>query len=333
LIIDCHAHVNAPKELYVYKNNLVSSHGAHGYNTPPISDELLAESTAQNIKLMDSVGTDVQFISPRPFQMMHAAKPAALVQHWTRVVNDTIHRVVTSRPDRLQGVCAMPQAMETDPKEWLPELDRCINELGFVGTLINPDPSEGMNGTPPMGDKYWYPVYEKMCDMDIPALVHSSGCCNGRESYSNHFITEESISILSLLNSEVFIDFPDLKIVIGHGGGSIPYQVGRWRAERLHPLFNKSVPLNESFDESLHRLNFDTCIHAKESLELLFSVCGAENCLFGTEKPGSGSAPNPETGRDFDDIKPLIEEISTLSKIQRDGIFEGNTRGLYNRFK
>ena len=332
MIIDCHAHVNAPNELYIYKNNLMSSHGAHGYNAPSISDERLAEATARNIELMDSVGTDVQFISPRPFQMMHAAKPIALVQHWTELVNNTIHRIVTSQPNRLQGVCAMPQAMGTEPKDWVSELDRCINELGFVGTLINPDPSEGLNGTPPMGDEYWYPVYEKMCELDVPALVHSSSCCNGRESYSNHFITEETIAILSLLNSSVFVDFPNLKIVIGHGGGSIPYQVGRWRAERLHPMFNKAVPLKESFDDSLRRLNFDTCIHAKESLELLLNVCGSENCLFGTEKPGSGSAPDPTTGRDFDDIKPIIEGISSLDEAQRSSIFEGNARSLYNRF-
>ena len=95
---------------------------------------------------------------------------------------------------------------------------------------------------------------------DVPALIHSSACRNGREDYSSHFITEESIAVLGLLRSAVFVDFPKLKLVISHGGGSVPYQVGRWIAESVHPLFSKNRPLQEHFIDSMKRLYYDSCI-------------------------------------------------------------------------
>ncbi|MDP6427952.1 MAG: amidohydrolase family protein [Rhodospirillales bacterium] len=333
MIIDCHAHVVAPMDLYAYKGNLIANAGATGYNPPKIADEKIAASTENNVKIQESVGTDVQFISPRPFQMMHSQKPAKIVQYYTWATNDVIARVCETRPDRFRGVGSMPQAPGTEPKDWLAEIDRCVGELGFVGLLLNPDPSEGWNTTPALGDAYWYPVYEKMCELDIPALIHSSSCCNERESYSGHFITEESIATLSLLASRVFLDFPDLKIIVGHGGGSVPYQMGRWEAERGLPTYANNQELKETFSESLKRLYYDTCIHYKPSLELLFGLVGADRCLFGTEKPGSGSAFNEATGRDWDDIKTTIEEIDFLSQAERDAILGGNAEKLYPRFK
>lgn len=333
MIIDCHAHVLAPEALYAYKGGLVANAGATGYNAPRISDEALNTTTQNNIKIMDGVGTDVQFISPRPFQMMHSARPGKIVKYFTWAVNDTIARVCQMEPKRFRGVGSMPQAPGTEPKDWLDEIDRMVNELGFVGLLLNPDPSEGWNTTPALGDEYWYPVYEKMCEYDLPALIHSSSCCNERESYSGHFITEESIAILSLLSSRVLLDFPDLKIIVGHGGGSVPYQMGRWEAERGLPAYSSNQELKETFTASLKRLYYDTCLHYKPSLELLFGLVGPDRCLFGTEKPGSGSAKNASTGRDWDDLKTTIEEIESLTQADRDKILSGNALELFTRFK
>ena len=73
----------------------------------------------------------------------------------------------------------------------------------------------------------------------------------------------------------------------------MPYQVGRWRAERLHPVMAKNLPLKESFDESLKRLYYDTVIHSKDSLAMLIKLVGSDRVVFGTENPGSGTALNP----------------------------------------
>jgi len=195
-----------------------------------------------------------------------------------------------------------------------------------VGCLLNPDPTEG-DGTPPpgLGDPFWYPLYEKLCELDVPALIHSASSCQPRESYTLKFINEESIAVIALLESKVFDEFPKLKIMVSHGGGAIPYHMGRfraWHARRKRP---------GTFDALMKKLWYDTCNYSEEGLEFLFKVIGPERCLFGTERPGTGSAPNPDWGRDYDDLKPVIEAIGWLSATDRKGIFEDNARALYHR--
>ncbi len=176
-----------------------------------------------------------------------------------------------------------------------------------------------------MGDEYWYPLYEKMVELNVAGLVHPASCRNPRESFHNHFITEESIAILSLAHSKVFEDFPKLKLVICHGGGSIPYQVGRWRSQLRGP--NNT----ETFDEHLKQLYFDTALYNTESLELLFKIVGPDRCLFGTERPGAGSKINPRTGKWYDDVRPLIEGLSFLTAGDKEKIFQKNAEEVFGR--
>jgi 4-oxalmesaconate hydratase len=307
----------------------MAARGAHGYAPKRFSDEFVRDhpDTKRNLRIMDSVGTDVQFLSPRPFQLMHAEKPWKMVESWAIANHDYIAQQVRAYPDRFQGVCGPPQAAGEPVRFGLPELERCVKELGFIGTLIDADPGEGDNSTPTLADEYWYPLWEKMVELDIPGLIHSTGCKHGRETYSQHFISEESLAVLSLINSRVLLDFPKLKIIVAHGGGSIPYQIGRWQAD--YAL--KGGGAVEEFNRRLKMLYFDTCLHAKRSLEMLIHVAGADNVLFGTENPGSGSAANPETGKSFDDIKPLIDSIEWLQQDDRRKIFEENARRLFPR--
>lgn len=329
LIIDAHAHLVAPPELYAYKAGLLASRGNMGKGTPGIDDELLDEYACRNIELMDSVGTDMQLLSARPFQLMTSETPARIVHHWVETNNETIHRQVAMHPTRFRGIANLPHAAGEPLSSVFDELDRCVNDFGFVGVLLNPDPEEGGLGTPPLGNEYWYPLYERLVALGVPAHVHSAGCNNGRESYSNHFITEESIAVLSLLESRVFLDFPDLKVVVSHGGGSVPYQVGRWQAARQHPKIGALAVLDEPFEDSLRRLYFDTVLHHPPALRLLIDLVGADRCVFGTEKPGSGSSTDPRTGRHFDDLKPVIESFEWLSEADRRKIFEDNARQLF----
>ena len=329
MVIDVHAHVCASPELYQWKSVQMSARGAHGFSPKKFTDEYVRDhaDTRRNLRIMDSVGTDVQFLSPRPFQLMHAEKPLKMVESWAVANHDYIAQQVKAYPNRFRGVCAPPQAPGEPVARGFAELDRCVKELGFVGLLIDTDPGEGDNSTPTLGDEYWYPLWEKMVESDLPGLIHSSGCKHGRESYSQHFITEESLAVLSLVNSRVFDDFPKLKIIVAHGGGSIPYQIGRWQADYVMKQGGEVA----EFDRRLKQLYFDTCLHARKSLEMLISLVGSTNVLFGTENPGSGSAANPATGKSFDDIKPLIDSIDSLSEQDRRNIFEENARRLFTR--
>jgi predicted TIM-barrel fold metal-dependent hydrolase len=329
MIIDAHAHLVAPDGLYAYRANLIANGGYH-FGKPKITDEALAACAQLNVDALDEVGTDVQLLSPRPYQQGHSMTPASLVEPWIAAWNDTIARTVQMHPTRFAGVAGLPILPGEPVERAFGELDRAINELGFVGVIVNPDPYEGTGNAPTLNEPYWYPLYEKLIELDVPMQIHSAGCYSGRESYSEHFITEESIAILSLLRSDVFERYPELNIMISHGGGSVPYQIGRWQAERLLPLLGGSAD-SERFETSLKRFWFDSVLHSPPSLELLLKIVGPERVVFGTERPGSGSAMNPDTGHHFDDLKPVIDKIDFLSDADRRAIYVDNARTLFPR--
>ncbi len=348
MVIDAHAHLVAPPALYAYRSLLIVSGGQHGASLVEIKDEELKKSADSNVALMDEVGTDIQCLSPRPFMQIHRGRLSDS-KLWARSNNELIARTIAFHPTRFRGVAALPQCSGHKIETVFDEIDYCVEKLGFVGILLNPDPGEGIDQTPPLGDPYWYPLYEKCVAMDLAIHVHSGGC-QGRETYDEHFITEESLAITSIARSDVFDRFPNLKIMISHGGGSIPYQVGRWQSNRVMQikkdmgksgfsfqekgseegakLVGKSVK-SELFEETLKRFYFDTCIHYKPSLELLFGLVGADRCLFGTERPGSGSGVDPKTNRPYDDLKPVIESIAWLSDAEKKMIFEENAKKFF----
>lgn len=331
MVIDVHGHVVAPPELYAYQASLLASRGAHGRGALHISDERLVNAVwgsrmgepATHVQLLDEVGTDVQFISPRPFHAMHSVQPERIVHWYTEAANDIIARLCNLFPGRFRGIAGLPQCAGVSPRNTLEELERCVRELGFIGCMINPDPYEGAGTPPGLGDEYWYPLYEKLVELDVPALIHSASCVSPRESYSLHFINEETIAVLSLLNSNVFKDFPTLKIIISHAGGAVPYQIGRFMAGRYRN------PKAEPFETSIRRLYFDTCLYTKDSLELLFKTVGVDRCLFGTENPGTASVINPNTGDYMDNTRPLIERIEWLSEEDKHKIFHENAERLF----
>jgi 4-oxalmesaconate hydratase len=255
---------------------------------------------------------------------MHSEKPDRIARWYAEANNDLVYRHCQAYPEVFRGVAALPQSAGVSPKNCLDELERCVKELGFVGCLLNPDPGEGDHQTPLLHDEWWYPLYEKLVELDVPALLHTAGSKNPRYSYSLNFIIEESIAVSSLLSPEshVFEDFPTLKIIVPHGGGSTPYQMGRWR---VHAYNQKEEP----YEEAIRKLYFDTCLYTKEAIELLVKTVGSDRVMFGTEKPGSGSAVDPKTGRWMDDLKPTIEEIEFLSDQDKKNIFEDNTHKLY----
>lgn len=323
MIIDIHGHTVAPPEVYQFQANLLASRGYPFDKYPQLSDELIEKYLQKSVNLLKSVGTDLQLISPRPFHAMHSIQPAGIVHKWTTFVNDIIARQVKLHPECFRGVAGLPQSPGADIRDCIPELKRSIQELGFVGVQLNPDPMEGNFPTPPgLGDEYWYPLYEALVELDVPVLVHSASCCSPRESYTLHFINEESIAIMSLLDSNVFNDFPNLKVVISHTGGAIPFHMGRFRAWRHRTG-------GEDFDAAIKKLYFDTVNYSKDSLELAFKVLGTDNMMFGTENPGTGSVVDPKTGRTFDDLKPVIDSIEFLSAEDRKKIYEDNAKRLY----
>jgi predicted TIM-barrel fold metal-dependent hydrolase len=264
---------------------------------------------------------------------MHHEQPWGIVNSYIQACNNLIAQQVKLYPAKFKGVAGIPQSPGAPIEGCLPELERCVKELGFVGLLINPDPgARGDDSTPGMGDEYWYPLYQKMVELDVPGMIHSSTCLSSRLNYTLHFINEESIAVVSLINSKVFEHFPKLKIVVAHGGGAIPYHMGRFMAGRYQSrrdMARKAVSPEQYFENVAKKLHYDTCLYTPEALELLFKVIGPANCCFGTEAPGAGSSVNPHTGKAMDDLRPIIEGFDWLSDGEKKGIFELNARKLY----
>ncbi|HEY3060438.1 MAG TPA: amidohydrolase family protein [Chloroflexota bacterium] len=329
MIIDIHGHTNAPPSLYAYKSGLLASRGAHGKGNPGITEEAMSNAVKNHLaNNLDKVGTDVQFLSPRPFQLMHSEKPEKIVQWWVQANNDAIATSVKLAPTRYRGVAGLPQCAGVPISNTFEEIDRCM-EMGFVGIMINPDPYEG-SGTPSpgLGDEYWYPLFEKMVALDIPALIHSASCKDPWDTYSNYFITTETRTIISMVASQTFKAFPGLKIIVSHGGGAVPYQIGRYRA-----FFGRHFEGSGGFDAELKKFYFDSVLYNPEAIELLVRTVGSDRCMFGTENPGTGSYKDPSTGLMLDDLKPVIEGISTLTTADKQNIFEDVPKKVFPRFK
>ncbi len=334
MIIDCHGHVSAPPALWAYKSLLLSHRGSHGrgpgvrYSDDDITAALNAKEIGpkSHFGAMSEYGTDMQLISPRPFQMMHSQKPAKLVHWFTEETNNLIARHVKMFPDKFRGVAGLPQAAGEPVEAAIPELER-THKMGFVGCLLNPDPYENSGQEPPgLGERYWYPLYEKLCALDTPAHIHATGSHSERTPYTLHFINEESVAVYNLLMSDVFKDFPTLKIVVSHGGGAMPYQVGRFDAGTLRPDRGGGM----RFRDRLRWLYYDTVLYTPLALELLIKTVGADRCLFGSECPGVGSSVDPETGETLDNLKPVFEKFAWLSEKDRQAIFSENAKRVFN---
>jgi predicted TIM-barrel fold metal-dependent hydrolase len=331
MVIDCHAHVSAPQQLWAYRALLLANRGVDGPKHVQISDDEIRQALEVpeigikgHLALLNDHGIDLQLISPRPFHLMHSEKPEKIIHWFLAEEHDFIHRQVSIFPNRFKGVAALPQCAGEPIDHVLPELERCIMELSFSGCLLNPDPYEnsGLGAAPSLGERYWYPLWEKLCELDVPAVIHATTSRSPRCGYSIHMINEENIAILNLLDSSVFDDFPTLKIVIPHGGGAIPYQLGRFDADSIRKAKGR-------YRERLRKLYFDTVLYTKESVEFLIKTVGADRCLFGTECPGVGAVRDPDTGKQMDDLLPWFDGFNFLSSAEKRSILGENAKKVF----
>ena len=331
MIIDCHGHyTTAPGALQKFRDAQIDALKS-GIDAPmsaqgAISDDQIRDSLeGAQLKLQRERGTDLTIFSPRASAMAHHVGNETTSLRWTRACNDLIHRVCTLYPQNFIGVCQLPQSPGVPPVNSAAELERCVTELGFVGCNLNPDPSGGHWTSPPLTDRHWYPLYEKMAQLEVPAMVHVSSSCNPNfHATGAHYINADTTAFMQFLSSDLFKDFPTLKFIIPHGGGAVPYHWGRYRGLAQDM---KRPPLK---DYLLENVFFDTCVYHLPGIELLLKVIPPDNILFGSEMVGAVRGVDPETGRYFDDTKCYLDALS-LSDSDRHKIFEGNARRVFPR--
>jgi 4-oxalmesaconate hydratase len=332
MIIDCHGHyTTAPKPLRDWRQRQIDSlkDSALAPKSPPvISDDEIRESLeSAQLKSMRDRGVDFTIFSPIAGQMGHHIGNRATSETWSTICNELIHRVCKLYPDKFVGVCQLPQSPGVPAANCIPELERCVKEYGFIGCNLNPAPSGGYWTDPPLTDKWWYPLYEKMVELDVPAMVHVSGSCNPNFHHTGaHYINGDTTAFMQFLTSDLFKDFPKLKFIIPHGGGAVPFHWGRYQGLAQDM---KRPPLKELLLENVF---FDTCVYHRPGIELLLKVIPADNILFAQEIYGAVKGVNPETGFNFDDTKRYIDSIEWLEPGDREKIFHGNVRRVYSRY-
>ena len=333
MIIDCHGHYTTePRALTDFRKRQIAEL-VDPYRPPlapdfQVSDDDIRETIETNqLRVQKERGVDLTIFSPRAGGMAHHIGNEATSRDWTRACNDMIHRVCTLFPESFVGVCQLPQSPGVSPANCIPELRRCVEELGFVGCNVNPDPSDGNWTGPPLTDRHWYPLYESMVELDVPAMVHVSTSCNPNFHHTGaHYINGDTTAFMQFVLSDLFRDFPQLRFIIPHGGGAVPYHWGRYRglAQDL-----ERPPLTEL----MKNVFFDTCVYHQPGVELLLKVVPTDNVLFASEIIGAVKGIDPETGFHYDDTKRYINAIDWVSPEQREKIFSGNALRVYPRLR
>ena len=332
MIIDIHGHyTTAPKALEAWRNAQIA-----GIKDPAlkpraadlkISDDEIRETIEANqLAKMRERGSDLTIFSPRASFMAHHIGDFEVSSTWAAICNELCYRVSTLFPDSFIPAAMLPQSPGVDPVSCIPELVKCVEQFGNVALNLNPDPSGGHWTSPPLTDRHWYPIYEKMVEYDIPAMVHVSTSCNACfHTTGAHYINADTTAVMQLIQGDLFKDFPTLKFIVPHGGGAAPYHWGRYRGlaqELKKPLLA---------DHLLNNVFFDTCVYHQPGIDLLTRVIPVKNILFASEMIGAVRGIDPETGFNFDDTKRYIEASTQLSAAEKHAIYEGNARRVYPR--
>ena len=334
MIVDCHGHyTTAPAPLGEYREAQQRAlahdpHHAGAKGTVVVGDDdIRASLDDAQLRLQRERGTDLTLFSPRASWMGHHIGNASTSRHWTEHCNELIRRVCDLYPHNFVPVCQLPQSPGAPIGPSVHELRRCVDEMGFVGCNLNPDPSGGWWSGPPLHDREWYPLYEALCELDVPAMIHVSASCNPHfHTTGAHYLGADTTAFMQLVTSTVLDDFPTLRLVLPHGGGAVPYHWGRFRglAQDLG-----RPPLAELVRDQVY---FDTCVYHQAGIDCLLRVVPTDNVLFASEMLGAVRGIDPETGHHYDDTRRYLD-AALLSDDQSSRIFSGNVRRVYPRLE
>jgi 4-oxalmesaconate hydratase len=332
MIFDCHGHyTTAPNQLGSYRDAQQAALIGDPFHVGEkgviaISDDEIRESLeGTQLKLQRERGTDLTIFSPRASAMGHHIGNIHTSTYWAEHCNDLIRRVCDLYPTNFAPVCQLPQSPGAPIQPSIRELRRCVEEMGFIGLNLNNDPSGGLWNGPPLFDRFWYPMYEAMCELDVPAMVHVSATCNPHfHTTGSHYLGADTTAFMQMMTSDVLKDFPTLRLIIPHGGGAVPYHWGRFRG--MAQDMGKA-PLSELV---LQNIFFDTCVYHQAGIDCLLAVIPVDNILFASEMVGAVRGIDPETGHYFDDTRKYID-AAQLSDVDRVKIYDSNIRRVFPR--
>jgi aminocarboxymuconate-semialdehyde decarboxylase len=201
---------------------------------------------------------------------------------WCGVQNDALAEFTAEHSQRLTGLAAVPLQ---DPARAAAELRRAVPN-GLRGALIGTH-VRGANLDAPELDVFW----QAACELDVPVVVHPGSASIGLDRMSGYFLAniagnplETTVAAASLIFGGVIGRFPELHILLVHGGGFLPYQIGRLqKGFQVRPEVAKDLVFEPTV--ALRRFYYDSIVHSPEALAFLVTRVGPERVLFGTDFP------------------------------------------------
>jgi aminocarboxymuconate-semialdehyde decarboxylase len=275
---------------------------------------LALTSLDERLARMDHSRVDIQAVSPSP-QQFYWAEPS-LGARLSRLQNEHIAGMVATRPDRFAGLGSAPLQ---DPRAAAAELEHLSKQLGLRGVQI----STYVAGTE-LGDPALTPFWEAAAGLGLVVFVHPLGFSHGerfRDFYLNNSVAhplESALALSSLIFNGVLQRLPELKVVVAHGGGYLPFHPSRldhaWEVRpecRLH--------IDRPPSTYLKQVYVDTVVYTPESVSALIAMLGVEHVLLGTDYPFDMGEEDPVG---------LVERVPSLSDAERAAICGGNAARL-----
>ena len=269
------------------------------------------------LKAMDEAGVRCQALSGW-MDLSAYEMDASEAELFIRLQNDTLGNLIRPHPDRFVGLGSVPLQ---DARRAVAELDRLVQRLGFRGVEIGTNVA-GWNLDDPALDPFWAAAES----LGAFIFIHPFNTLDHitprlRKYYFNNLVgnpLDTTIAGGSLIFGGVLERFPRLKICLAHGGGYLPYQIGRmehgFKVRREAKARTQRPPL-----DFFKLLYFDSLTHSDASLAFLVQLVGADHVLLGSDYPF-----------DMADARPVraVEALPGLSKEDRDAILAGNAERL-----
>lgn len=234
----------------------------------------------ERLRSMDERGISHAVISVAPTLFMYWVEGGEAVG-FCREANDFLATMAADSGGRLTAVATLPMQ---SPAEAVAELNRAVTDLGMRGAEIGPD----VEGTP-LDDAALRPVLAAAADLDVPLILHPY-YVGARAGLADFYLTNlvgnplaTTVCAARLIFSGLLDDMATLQLVLMHGGGYLPYQIGRLdHGYRVRP---ESGGCAQPPSRYLRRFWYDTVTHAPAPLRFLIGMAGADRVLFGTDFP------------------------------------------------
>ena len=254
---------------------------------------------------LDDRGVEAAVVSPAP-PLFGYDLPPAQSRRCAALVNDGLAAIVAAAPDRLVGLATVPLAT---PPDAVAELERAMTQLGLRGAEIGP-----VAGDRWLDEPEQQPVLEAAQELDALLFVHPS-YTGARPGLEDFYLTnlvgnplDTGLCAARLILSGTLDRLPDLRLMLAHGGGHLPYQAGRLaRGNEVRPELGRcaAVPL-----DYLARFIYDTLLFNPRALGFLVDLVGPERVLYGSDEPFDmrGDAPGAQlagAGLDMDALRAI----------------------------